>query len=66
MAQVHAFYLLTVPGGDDLLCELLTLESAMEEVTTLIGQQEMHRYFPVKVVVEDTEGRQTHVCTVSL
>jgi hypothetical protein len=65
-AQIRRFLITSAPYDYDVLCELDTLAACMTEITDMIGQHDMHKYFPVRVVLEDTNGKETTVCTVSL
>lgn len=46
--------------------EVDTLDAAMVDVRDFLNNREFHVYFPVNVVMTDTEGRETIICRIEL
>lgn len=65
MAQIDHFIVESV-SANDLLCELQDLHSCMVEIEDYLTDQTMHRYAPYRILLVDTDGRETPICTVSL
>lgn len=66
MAQIDGFYLLSASHDDDLLCQVDTLESAMTEIREYLTDNTTHKYFPIRVVMVDSDDRETPICTVTM
>lgn len=64
MAQVD--YIATLTREGDLLAQVETLDTAMQDVADYLQDRTMHDHFPVSVVMVDTDGRETTICTVNL
>lgn len=63
MAQIAGFYLLS---QDDVLCQLDSLESCMTEIRDYLTDHTTHKYFPIRIVMVDTNDRETPICTVTM